>query len=214
MEIYIYKKAKVEVFSLVRSQEVSFSLVYCSQSQFQEKMMKHFAILLALGFFELIHANTPIASPLFVSNPLAAAALAAPLWHFDIKTCFPTAAVQADGSQTPGLPADYCAIDGALNKGCPVQAAQTQKEQTSTSFPTYVTVRQCSKDGSWRIVYDVYFQKVNCMEIIIRRFTDLKQDTGHSNDWEVSSPTLAIHMSSLGRLAAHHRTAPVMLVLD
>jgi hypothetical protein len=118
------------------------------------------ALLIALGLgAKLAAANNPIDGSVFTSDPLTAVKAAAPLWHFDVKTCFPTAATQADGSQTKSLQNDYCGIDGALNQGCPVQAKQTQQEQTSTSFPTYYTVRQCP-DNSWRIVYDVFFQKV------------------------------------------------------
>ncbi|TVY62832.1 hypothetical protein LSUE1_G008740, partial [Lachnellula suecica] len=88
-------------------------------------------------------------------------------WHMDEKTCFPSAATQPDGSKTANLTNDYCGVDGALNAGCPVQAAMTQNEQLSTAFPTYYTIRQCA-DKSWRVVYDVFFQK----------------DTGHPYDWE------------------------------
>lgn len=119
-------------------------------------------ILLALGLsFTLVSANTPIDNSVFTSDPLTAIKAAAPLWHFDTKTCFPTSAVQPDGSQTHNLTNDDCGIfNGGLSSGCPVQARQTQQEQLSTPFPTYYTIRKCDKDASWRIVYDVFFQKV------------------------------------------------------
>ena len=120
--------------------------------------MLNLAIFIALGA-KLASANTPIDGSVFANDPLTAVQATAPLWHFDEKTCFPSAATQPDGSQTASLPQDDCGITAALNAGCPVQAAQTQQEQLSTSFPTYYTVRQCS-DSSWRIVYDVFFQKV------------------------------------------------------
>lgn len=41
-----------------------------------------------------------------------------------------------------------------------MQAPQTRQEMPSTAFPTYYTVRWCEGDGSWRVVYDVFFQKV------------------------------------------------------
>jgi len=129
------------------------------------------AFLVALGLglgAKLVAGNTPLDNSVFTNDPLTAVKAAAPLWHFDVKTCFPTTATQPDGSQTKNLTNDYCGIDGSLNRGCPAQAKQTQQEQTSTSFPTYYTIRQCSKDSSWRIVYDVFFQK----------------DTGHPYDWE------------------------------
>jgi len=127
------------------------------------------ATFIALGMYaSLVAANTPIDNSVFTSDPLTAVKAAAPLWHFDEKTCFPTAATQADGSQTPNITNDDCAILDSLDAGCPVQAPQTQQEQLSTSFPTYYTIRQCSGDNSWRIVYDVFFQK----------------DTGHPYDWE------------------------------
>ena len=116
----------------------------------------------ALGIAaSLVSANTPIDNSVFATDPLSAVKLAAPLWHFDTKTCFPSAATQPDGSQTSSLQNDDCGIlNGGLNAGCPAQSTQTQQEQLSTSFPTYYTIRQCSQDASWRIVYDVFFQKV------------------------------------------------------
>ena len=118
-------------------------------------------LALALGFAAiLVDANNPIDNSVFANDPLTAVKLAAPLWHFDTKTCFPTAATQPDGSQTSSLKNDDCGLfNGGLSAGCPVQAPQTQQEQLSTPFPTYYTIRQCSKDSSWRIVYDVFFQK-------------------------------------------------------
>ncbi|KAL2073785.1 hypothetical protein VTL71DRAFT_11111 [Oculimacula yallundae] len=113
-------------------------------------------------------ANTPIDNSVFVNDPLTAVKAAAPLWHFDTKTCFPTAATQLDGSQTKNLTGDTCMFLGPLNKGCPVQAPMTQQAQLSTTFPTYYSIRKCDKDASWRVVYDVFFQK----------------DTGHPYDWE------------------------------
>ncbi|KUJ18905.1 uncharacterized protein LY89DRAFT_717416 [Mollisia scopiformis] len=131
--------------------------------------MMNKAILLALWIGAgMVIANTPIDPSVFVDDPLTAVIAAAPLWHFDEKTCFPSTATEADGSQTPSLPADDCAVLKALNAGCPVQAAQTQQEQLSTAFPTYYAIQQCSSDNSWRIAYDVFFQK----------------DTGHPYDWE------------------------------
>ncbi|KAG0649982.1 hypothetical protein D0Z07_3753 [Hyphodiscus hymeniophilus] len=130
--------------------------------------MKSLITFVALGLgANLVIANTPIDGSVFSSDPLTAIQAAAPLWHFDEDTCFPSAATEPDGSQTPSVPNDDCGIEGALNAGCPKQAAQTKEEQLSTSFPTYYTIRQCS-DSSWRIVYDVFFQK----------------DTGHPYDWE------------------------------
>jgi len=127
------------------------------------------AVLIALGLgAQVVTANTPLDNSVFTDDPLTAVEAAAPLWHFDTKTCFPSAATQPDGSKTASLTQDDCGITHALNAGCPVQAAQTQQEQLSTSFPTYYTIRQCSKDLSWRVVYDVFFQK----------------DTGHPYDWE------------------------------
>jgi hypothetical protein len=125
--------------------------------------MMNLAILAALGLgANLVAANTPIDNSVFQNDPLTAVQAAAPLWHFDVKTCFPTAAIQPDGSQTPNITNDYCGIDGPLNEGCPVQAEQVDDEQNilSTSFPTYYAIRQCSNDNSWRISYDVFFQKV------------------------------------------------------
>ncbi|CZR65626.1 uncharacterized protein PAC_15526 [Phialocephala subalpina] len=132
--------------------------------------MMNLAILITLGILaNFVVANTPIDPSVFTSDPLTAVKAAAPLWHFDEKTCFPTAATEPDGSQTPSIQNDDCGLlNGGLASGCPVQAAQTQQEQQSTSFPTYYTIRNCSKDNSWRIVYDVFFQK----------------DTGHPYDWE------------------------------
>lgn len=112
----------------------------------------------------LAAANTPIDNSVFVNTPLTAVKAAAPLWHFDEKTCFPTVAVQSDGSQTKNITNDDCGLfNGGLSAGCPVQAPQAQQEQQSTSFPTYYTIRKCSKDNSWRIVYDVFFQKVKLL---------------------------------------------------
>jgi hypothetical protein len=136
--------------------------IYRGALEFQQlfKMM-NLAIFIALGMgANLVAANTPIDNSVFTSDPLTAVQAAAPLWHFDEKTCFPTAATQPDGSQTPSIMNDDCAILDSLDAGCPVQAPQTQQEQLSTSFPTYYTIRQCSKDNSWRVVYDVFFQKV------------------------------------------------------
>lgn len=122
------------------------------------KMMN---LLLALGLSaSLVNANTPIDNSVFVNSPLTAIQAAAPLWHFDVKTCFPTAATQPGGGQTASISNALCDdINGELARGCPAQAAQTQQEQLSTSFPTYYTIRKCS-DNSWRIAYDVFFQKV------------------------------------------------------
>lgn len=105
-------------------------------------------------------ANTPIDNSVFVNDPVTAVKAAAPLWHFDTKTCFPTAATNLDGTQTKNLTEDACMILGPLNQGCPAQAKQTQQAQLSTPFPTYYSVRKCDKDASWRVVYDVFFQKV------------------------------------------------------
>ncbi|TVY52721.1 hypothetical protein LCER1_G005411 [Lachnellula cervina] len=133
------------------------------------------AIFFALGLgVSLVTANTPIDNSVFTSDPLTAVKSAAPLWHLDLKTCFPSAAVQSDGSQTPSVDNDDCQVLGSLNDGCPVQAPQTEQEQPSTSFPTYYTIRQCSNDSSWRVVYDVFFQKVGIPP----------KDTGHPYDWE------------------------------
>jgi hypothetical protein len=123
--------------------------------------MLNLPVFLALGLAaNLATANTPIDDSVFTSDPLTAVQAAAPLWHMDEKTCFPSFATEPDGSQTPSLENDDCGILHALNAGCPVQAAQTQQEQESTAFPTYWTVQKCSKDNSWRIAYDVFFQKV------------------------------------------------------
>jgi hypothetical protein len=139
--------------------------------------MMSLAIFIALGLSaNLVTANTPIDNSVFTNDPLTAVKAAAPLWHFDVKTCFPTAATQPDGSQTKNLTADDCGILSALDAGCPVQAAQTQQEQLSTSFPTYYTIRQCSKDSSWRVVYDVFFEKVRT-SLILRRRADFR--AGH-----------------------------------
>ncbi|KAG9233350.1 hypothetical protein BJ875DRAFT_49242 [Amylocarpus encephaloides] len=118
----------------------------------------------------LVSANTPLPPSLFTTDPLAIVKAAAPLWHFDIKTCFPTTGVQPDGSQTSSLPSDLCGVltGGILDKGCPVQQKMNGPETPSTPFPTYYVARRCDKDGSWRVVYDVFFQK----------------DTGHPYDWE------------------------------
>lgn len=108
----------------------------------------------------LVTTNTPIDNSVFVDDPLAAVKAAAPLWYFDSKTCFPSTATQANGSQAPIIENDYCANEkGTLRDGCPVQEAQTQKEQLSTSLPTDYTIRKCS-ESSWRIVYVVFFLKV------------------------------------------------------
>lgn len=80
---------------------------------------------------------------------------------------------QPDGSQTHNVTQDDCGILGALNSGCPVQAAQTKQEQISSSFPTYYTIRQCS-DSSWRIVYDVFFQKVRFPLASMRHGAEIK----------------------------------------
>ncbi|KAG4410960.1 hypothetical protein IFR04_015907 [Cadophora malorum] len=131
-------------------------------------MLAIFALAALGAFTSAVFANTPIDNSVFVNEPLTAVKSAAPLWHFDTKTCFPTAAVQPDGSKTKNLTEDACMILGPLNQGCPAQAKQTQQAQLSTSFPTYYTIRKCDKDASWRVVYDVFFQK----------------DTGHPYDWE------------------------------
>jgi len=53
------------------------------------------AIIVALGAYAgLATANTPIDNSVFTNDPLTAVKAAAPLWHFDVKTCFPTAATQ------------------------------------------------------------------------------------------------------------------------
>lgn len=126
--------------------------------------MLNLEALIALGLgASLALANTPIDNSVFVNTPLTAIKAAAPLWHFDVKTCFPTAATQPDGSQTASIQNVLCDdINNELSRGCPAQAAQTQQEQLSTSFPTYYTIRKCS-DNSWRIAYDVFFQKVCCL---------------------------------------------------
>ncbi|PBP21743.1 hypothetical protein BUE80_DR007560 [Diplocarpon rosae] len=125
-------------------------------------------IFLGLGA-SIASANTPIDNSVFTNDPLSAVKAVAPLWHLDAKTCFPTAATQPDGTQTRSLMNDFCGLsNGGLNAGCPAQAKQTQQGQLSTPFPTYYTIRKCDKDASWRIVYDVFFQK----------------DTGHPYDWE------------------------------
>ncbi|KAF4628424.1 hypothetical protein G7Y89_g9724 [Cudoniella acicularis] len=131
--------------------------------------MINLAVFIAFGLgANLVTANTPIDESVFVNDPLTAVLAAAPLWHFDQKTCFPSSATESNGSQTPSLPNDDCGLfNGGLAAGCPVQAPLTQEEQLSTPFPTYYTIRNCS-DGSWRIAYDVFFQK----------------DTGHPYDWE------------------------------
>jgi hypothetical protein len=124
--------------------------------------MLNLPVFLALGLAaNLVTANTPIDNSVFTSDPLTAVQAAAPLWHMDEKTCFPSFATEPDGSQTPSLENDDCGILHALNAGCPVQAAQTQQEQESTVFPTYWTMQKCSQDNSWRIAYDVFFQKVH-----------------------------------------------------
>jgi hypothetical protein len=52
-------------------------------------------ILVALGIYAgLATANTPIDNSVFTNDPLTAVKAAAPLWHFDVKTCFPTYATQ------------------------------------------------------------------------------------------------------------------------
>ncbi|CZT44966.1 uncharacterized protein RSE6_05228 [Rhynchosporium secalis] len=131
-------------------------------------MFGNYALAALAALTSGVLANTPIDNSVFVNDPLSAVKAAAPLWHFDAMTCFPTAATQADGSQTRNLTADLCMILEPLNQGCPVQARQKQQEQPSTPFPTYYSIRKCDKDSSWRVVYDVFFQK----------------DTGHPYDWE------------------------------
>lgn len=111
--------------------------------------------------FNLVAANTPIPNSVFLNDPLSAVRAAAPLWHMDVKTCFPSSAVTSTGAQTPSLENDFCGLfEGGLDARCPVQAPQTQQEQLSTPFPTYYTIRYCEADNSWRVVYDVFFQKV------------------------------------------------------
>ncbi|KAH9223774.1 hypothetical protein DL95DRAFT_492946 [Leptodontidium sp. 2 PMI_412] len=123
-------------------------------------MLRIFALTALGALTSGVLANTPIDNSVFVNDPFTAVKAAAPLWHFDTKTCFPTAATQLDGSQTKNLTEDACMLLGPLNQGCPVQAPQTQQAQLSTSFPTYYTIRKCDKDASWRV------------------------DTGHPYDWE------------------------------
>lgn len=153
------------------------------------------ALLAYLPFITLPYsttANTPISACLFKSDPLAAAALAAPLWHFDEATCFPSSAITANGSQTPSLPEDLCGtVNGGLDHGCPVQQPKNGDETESTAFPTYVTVQFCEADASWRVAYDVFFQKV-CTILFSHQkpcwpqktFLTSSQDTGHPYDWE------------------------------
>lgn len=124
-------------------------------------MLRIFALTALGALTSGVLANTPIDNSVFVNDPFTAVKAAAPLWHFDTKTCFPTAATQLDGSQTKNLTEDACMLLGPLNQGCPVQAPQRQQAQLSTSFPTYYTIRKCDKDASWRVVYDVFFQKAS-----------------------------------------------------
>lgn len=114
-----------------------------------------------------VGADTPIPSALFINSPLTVVEAVAPLWHMDKKTCFPTAATQPDGSQTHGSRHDNCVTRGRLDAGCPIQAPHTHQAQLSTPFPTYYTLSYCYNDDSWRVGYDVFFQKVG---LLVLRF--------------------------------------------
>ncbi|CZS90265.1 uncharacterized protein RAG0_01400 [Rhynchosporium agropyri] len=69
-------------------------------------MFGNYALAALAALTSGVLANTPIDNSVFVNDPLSAVKAAAPLWHFDAMTCFPTAATQADGSQTRNLTAD------------------------------------------------------------------------------------------------------------
>lgn len=57
--------------------------------------MMNLAIFVAIGMgASLVTANTPINNSVFTDDPLTAVLAAAPLWHFDVKTCFPSAATK------------------------------------------------------------------------------------------------------------------------
>ncbi|CZT09287.1 uncharacterized protein RCO7_04104 [Rhynchosporium graminicola] len=129
-------------------------------------MFGNYALTALAALTSGVLANTPIDNSVFVNDPLSAVKAAAPLWHFDAMTCFPTAATQADG------------------------------KQPSTPFPTYYSIRKCDKDSSWRVVYDVFFQK----------------DTGHPYDWGSTYETAfgsskmgTVHTYILGQNPKHLR---------
>jgi hypothetical protein len=63
-------------------------LAFLENKLISAAIMEDWIQTLGLGA-KLATANTPIDPSVFTSDPLTAVQVAAPLWHFDEKTCFP-----------------------------------------------------------------------------------------------------------------------------
>lgn len=102
--------------------------------------------LVAAAPAALAQTNLPAGSPLpsFVSASL-------PQWNFaranSRDTCWPSAAIDASGAQSPS--ASRKAWPTAGQGGCP---------DRWSPFPTYYTVKQCGADQV-RVIFNIYFKK-------------------------------------------------------
>jgi len=124
-------------------------------------------ILSFLGFGALSSATTLLTADQFENGE--AVKNAAPLWLFPSDTCMPSPAYSGtppNVTQTQGNDPDNCNIF-KLDNNCPEQPENTGSYTEATKFPTYYMTSKCD-DGTYRILYDVYYTK----------------DTGHANDWE------------------------------
>lgn len=95
-----------------------------------------------------------------------------PQWNFARAnrrdTCWPAAAITANGAQNPG--ADLKAFPTAGQGGCPARGS---------SFPTYYSVKQCS-DTETRVAFTIYFPK----DGFSGNVPIVKADLGHQHDFE------------------------------
>ncbi|KAK3395762.1 hypothetical protein B0T20DRAFT_44748 [Sordaria brevicollis] len=120
----------------------------------------------------------PVFSAVEMSNSLAdngtdLALAGAPMWFFgrtqDHPPCYPTAAVNDKGEQTP--PAELCEFP---DTGCNCRYPWISNAQLNPSFPVYYSFQEC-RSGEVQVAYNLFYEKDGFSPEGV---------FGHAYDWE------------------------------